>query len=451
MIDPGGEPMVEAEVVGATGVPTTRLGSGGARSLATQLAGLATSLVVGIVVARTLGVAGKGALSIVMQTAGLLVILLDFGVTTSMVHLLSRGALRPGEAAANSILTAVAAGAIAAPVAYILLAGRLAVVPGIPALAVAAAMVVVPATVLTAGLGGVSLGLGDLVLPLRSALVSSAAVLATLALLVVTGHADVGTVAAASAFGTGLAVVVFAVGLRSRATPLRLNLRVAKAAVPFSARVHLSNVAGFLLERQDILLLGWIAGAQAVGLYSVGVSLAELTWYIPSALGVAIMARASQTSESSGADYVTQSTRVALVMMAVTVVGTLLLAPFVIPLVYGKAFAPAVYSCFLLLPGIVVDGVTRILWSYQTVRGRVYWLQALGATALNVALVLLLAPRFGPAGAALASTVAYSAVGVFALRRFCRDTGATLDQVLVPRWEDVRVMVRTVRGFAGGN
>jgi O-antigen/teichoic acid export membrane protein len=428
---------------------STRIGSGGARTLAAQLAGLATSFIVGVIVARTLGVAGKGMLSVVMQTAGLLVIVLDFGVTASMVRLLSRGDLRPGGAAANSVLIAAAAGLIGTPVAYFLLVGRFAVLQGIPALAVAAAMLVVPATVLAAGLNGVSIGLDDLALPLRAALASAAAVLVVLAVLVVTGHASVGTVAAASAFGTVVTVVVFAVGLRSRATPLRPDLRVARKAIPFSAKVHLSNVSGFLLERQDILLLALISGAHAVGLYSVGVSLAELTWYVPSALGVAIMARASQMPETSGVEYVTQTTRVALLMMAVTVAGTLVLAPFLIPLVYGSAFAPAAYACFALLPGIVVDGVTRVLWSYQTVRGRVYWLQALGATALNLALVLVLAPRFGPVGAALASTCAYSAIGVFAVRRFCRDTGASLGRVLVPGREDIHVMVRTVKGLVG--
>lgn len=448
MIDRGDE---LAGADGAEGPPAarTRIGSGGVRTLAAQAAGLATSFIVGVVVARTLGVAGKGMLSVVMQTAGLLVIVLDFGVTASMVRLLSRGDLRPGEAAANSVITAAVAGLIAAPIAYLLLAGRFAVLAGIPALAVAAAMLVVPGTVLVAGLNGVSIGLDDLVLPLRAALISAFAVLAALGALVVSGRASVGSVAMASALGTLTTVAVFALGLRSRARPLRPNLRVAREAIPFSAKVHLSNVSGFLLERQDVLLLALIAGAHAVGLYSVGVSLAELTWYVPSALSVAIMARASQMPEASGVEYVTQTTRVALLIMAVTVVGTLLLAPFVIPLVYGSAFAPAAYACFALLPGIVIDGVTRILWSYQTVRGRVYWLQALGATALNVALVLLLAPRFGPVGAGLASTVAYTAIGVFAIRRFCRDTGATPGRILVPGREDIRVMVRTLKGLVG--
>lgn len=448
MIDPDDEPTAGAGAEGGTDALSIRLGSGSVRSLATQVIGLATSFVVGVVAARTLGVEGKGALSVVMQTAGLLVILLDFGITTSMIYLVSRGELRPGAAAANSILLAAAVGVVAAPVVYLLLAGRLAVMPGIPPLAVLGAILVVPASVLAAGLGGISLGVSDMKLPLRSAIASSATALVILGVLVLTGRADVGTVTLASAVGTAAGVAVFAVGLRTRAMPLRPDWRAARTAIPFSAKVHLSNVAGFLLERQDILLLGWLAGAQAVGLYAVGVSLAELTWYIPSALGVAIMARGAQPSEASGVDYVTRSTRAALVLMSVTVGTTLLLAPFAVPFIYGRAFAPAVYSCFVLLPGIVVDGVTRILWSYQTVRGRVYWLQALGATGLNVLLVVLLVPRLGPVGAALASSVAYSAVGIYVVLRFCRDTGATPAQVLIPRWEDVRVIGRTLRGLA---
>src|SRR5450756_1483150 len=95
---------------------------------------------------------------------------------------------------------------------------------------------------------------------------------------------------------------------------LRPDWAAARAASSFSARVHLSNVAGFLLERQDVLLLGWLSGAAAVGLYSVGVSFAELTWYIPSALCTAIMARGGRGSESSlSLIHISEPTRLGMI------------------------------------------------------------------------------------------------------------------------------------------
>ena len=421
-----------------------RIGSGSALSLAAQVVGLGSSFIVGIVVARTLGVAGKGALSVIMQVPGILLIMLDLGIATATIRFVSRGELRAGTAAANSTLIAIALGLIGAPVVYLFLAGRLAVVPGVPALAVVAAMIVLPVGLLAAWLSGVSVGTGDLRLPLLYSLTSSSATLLGLVVLVATHNAGLGNIVMVSVAGTTVGVLVFFIGLRRRIRPFRPSLLAAKMTVGFSAKVYVSNVAGFMLERQDVLLLAWLSGARAVGLYSVAVSFAELAWYIPSALGTAIMAKGGRSDEASGADYVSRTTRVALVIMAATMVVSLVAVPFVIPLVYGRAFAPAMYAFFVLLPGILIDGVARILWSWETVRGRVYWRAALGAMALNVALVLVLAPKWGPIGTGLASTLAYGAIGAFIIRRFCLGTGTRLADVLVPHREDVDVIVRTV-------
>lgn len=123
--------------------------------------------------------------------------------------------------------------------------------------------------------------------------------------------------------------------------------------------------------------------------------------------------------------------------------------PLLIPLIYGGAFAGAVPVFFVLLPGILADGVGRILWGWQTVRDRQYWRQALGATLLNVIAVILLAPRFGPVGTAAASSICYGGLAVFTIWRFCRDTGAKATQVLIPTREDVHVVARTVRELVG--
>ena len=68
---------------------------------------------------------------------------------------------------------------------------------------------------------------------------------------------------------------------------------------------------------EPVDFLGWIAGASAVGLYSVGVSLAELVWYLPAALGGAILAKAPRSSDSSAQDYVGRGTRISVLFMLV--------------------------------------------------------------------------------------------------------------------------------------
>ena len=290
-------------------------------------------------------------------------------------------------------------------------------------------MIILPAGLLAAWFQGVSLGVGNLALPLWYSIASSTVTLVGVSALFLTHHGGVGPVVALSAAGTIVGIGVFVWGLRRRLRPFAADISAVRTSREFSAKVYLSDLAGLLHNRQDVLLLGWLAGASAVGLYSVGTSFAELTWYIPSALSVAIIAKGGRTSEASGVDYVTRSTRIAVIFMEdcsiVLGVGSL-----------------------ALLPGVIFDGVTRILWNYQTTRGRLYWRQSIASTVLNLVAVLALVPFLGPVGAGLASTISYAAIGVFVIWRFCADTGVRVSDVLVPTREDARIVTRTVRRLA---
>jgi len=427
-----------------TDQPQVRIGAGSALSLAARLFGLGTSFIIGILIARTLGVEGKGTLYAVMQVPGLLMMALDLGISTSNIYFISRGELKPGTVAANSAVIATALGVLGAPLIYLLLHGRFAVVPGVPTMAIVFAMVILPAGLFATWLQSVSIGTGNLVLPLWYSIVSASATLLGVAALFATGRGTVEAVVAVSAIGTLVGVALFLFGLRRELRPFSPDLAAARGASGFSARVYLSDLAGMLHNRQDVLVLGWLAGASAVGLYSVSTSFAELTWYIPSALGVAIIAKGGRTSEASGVDYVARSARIAVIFMAITATVSVVLVPVLIPVLYGSAFAPAALAFYALLPGVLFDGVTRILWNYQTTRGRLYWRQAIASTVLNIVAVIALVPILGAVGAGLASTISYVAIGAFVLHRFCADTGARVSDVLLPTAEDARIIARTV-------
>ena len=445
---PDTSPLAENEGAPPTAgpdTPETRLATGSALDLAARIVGVGTSFLIGVLVARMFGVEGKGALAVVMQVPGILVVALDLGITTATLYYVSRGELRPGTAAANAAIVAVLLGMLGAPVIFLLLSGPVAVVHNVPLAATFFAMGILPLGLLGGWLGAISVGLSDLAVPLKAAIASSITTLVGLAALVLTGHGTLTSVVGASVAGSVVGIVALWLGLRRWLRPLQPELSAARSSARFSAKAYLSNMAGVMHERQDVLLLGWLAGAGAVGLYSVGVSFAELTWYIPSALSAAILAKGSRRSDLSATDYTTRTARIAILFMIATIIVSLIAVPFVIPFVYGRAFAPAALAFFALLPGVLADGVTRILWSYQTTRGRLMWRFAIGTLALNAVAIVILVPRFGAVGAGLASSVSYSVLAALVVRRFCRDTGASAAEVLVPQESDFEVVWRTVK------
>lgn len=86
-----------------------------------------------------------------------------------------------------------------------------------------------------------------------------------------------------------------------------------------------------------------------------------------------------------------------------------LMAPFVLPALYGAQFDTAVGLAQILLVGLSVEGAAGVIDAYLYGTGRPGLNSiAMGAgVVLTVALDLLLVPRWGATGAAIASTVAY--------------------------------------------
>jgi O-antigen/teichoic acid export membrane protein len=100
-----------------------------------------------------------------------------------------------------------------------------------------------------------------------------------------------------------------------------------------------------------------------------------------------------------------------------------LTSPFLIPLLFGEDFDPAIRPLALLLPGIVAYGPVTILVVYLSIRHarpNLSLVVAVTAMVTTAALSLLLIPRYGAEGAAGASTSGYVLGGVLAWFLFRR-------------------------------
>lgn len=429
--------------------PDLQLASGGLLNLLSQFVGLGTSFLIGVLVARLLGPQGRGELSVLMQVPAVLIIVLGLGISTANTYFVSTGKTPAGLALGNSLALAIPAAVVGVPLAILFLLGPLSVLPGLPVRAVAFAAVAVPLGLLASWLAGVSAGVGRLRLNLRYSVVSSLVTLAGIAVLFALDGASLTAVVGFSVGGTLAGIAVVFAGLRRWARPVRVDLGTVRNMTRYSSKTYAAGLAGYLHLRQDVLLLGWLAGASSVGLYSVGVSFAELLWYVPAALAGVIFARAGRHDEAAALDYVARSSRISVLLMVVSAALGAIAVPVVIALLFGRAFLPSTWVFYALIPGVLGDGVARVVMSFQMATGRVYWRESLGSTGLNLLANLLLIPLIGFVGAALASSISYVALAALVLWRLKRDTSAEPLAFLVPRRDDVRVVLRAVREAPG--
>ena len=131
--------------------------------------------------------------------------------------------------------------------------------------------------------------------------------------------------------------------------------------------------------------------------------------------------------------------------------GVLAFGPLALRVLFGERSAGSVAPMLILLPGVVMMGLYLLLTRNFTSRNRQQTniVAAVVAVFANVGLNLVLIPRLGISGAALASVGSYGLAGVILLVMFRRDAGLRYRDVLLLTRADVRDLVARFRPPVG--
>jgi O-antigen/teichoic acid export membrane protein len=192
--------------------------------------------------------------------------------------------------------------------------------------------------------------------------------------------------------------------------------------VHYGLKFYLALVAQALNYRLDTLLINAMLGNAMVGLYSTGVTVAELLLFVPSAvIQVFYPQVAAVTKERrERVTLLTLGASLYLVFVGGIVLGVAL--PWLVPLLYGRAFTGSIPAAFWLIPGMLALTVVNILNHAVAGFGRpeyATYTTFIGLMA-TVVLDLWLIPRYGIVGAAWASTLAYGLSALVILHLYLR-------------------------------
>jgi O-antigen/teichoic acid export membrane protein len=193
----------------------------------------------------------------------------------------------------------------------------------------------------------------------------------------------------------------------------RLIDEASRAIVRLAVVMGAVQVVNLISYRAELFILGREDGNDAVGVYSIALQAVESMWLVPAALATAVTAPAvAAPDDGDAAALIRRSSLRAFVLAGVVAAVVGALAPFVIPAVFGDEFKGAVRPLELLLPGVAIYAPVTVLVVYLSVRrGRPWTSLAVAVVAMlvTIAAAVLLIPRYGASGAAVASSIGYGA------------------------------------------
>jgi O-antigen/teichoic acid export membrane protein len=223
------------------------------------------------------------------------------------------------------------------------------------------------------------------------------------------------TLILAQSCSTLLALIAVLIQLRPRWEPSWVEF---KNSMRYGVRDYPGGVADFTTLRLDQLMLGAMAPSAAIGLYVIAVRLSEMTTLAADALADALMpaVAASRTGDKSEA-LLARSLRLTIYLHVLLLVPCWLSAPLILKLLYGDSFVPATGAFRWLLVAAAVWAPGSIVIS--GLRGFGYpglsTLARFSAAVVTAIALLILLPRMGITGAAIASLIGYSVMFAVAL------------------------------------
>jgi PST family polysaccharide transporter len=175
-----------------------------------------------------------------------------------------------------------------------------------------------------------------------------------------------------------------------------------------------SGIAIMLYMKVDQIMLGEMRGDRDVGIYTAATRLSEM-WYFIAAAVVSSSFPAIVSSKALGGEiYMLRMKKLfrALAAMAwcIAIFNTLF-ANQLIQLIFGSSYTEAapVLAIHTWATLAVFMGIARESWIVSEGLGRFLMYATLSGAVVNIVMNLILIPTYGPVGAALATTVAYTA------------------------------------------
>ncbi|HEX7976304.1 MAG TPA: flippase [Anaerolineales bacterium] len=412
----------------------------------TEISILVLNFATGILLARLLPPSERGVLALIMLLPVTLAYFADIGISQAIVYQLGRSRRPPEQVAANGITLAFLLGGSIALVIWLARGWLLhTMLSEVPESYFTLVLYLLPLLLVSNYLLSILRG------QQRFAMFNLWRLLAPMCLLLgvifLVGFLHWGVKGAVIAFVAsnllGLAFTVLVVG---RIVPLRLGLErsLVFEAVGFGVKSYLQNLVGHMHYRLDVYLLALFLPPAQVAFYTVATSVAEFAFYIPDSVGTVLFPKLSAEADERINDLTAEVCRHTFLITGLVSTGILIVGWLAIPLFYGAAYRAAIAPFIILMPGILAMAVYKVLTRNFTSRNRqqVPVVIAVAALGLNAVLNLLLIPRLGISGAALASLLSYTALAVVLLYVFKRRTGIPLRQILVLQRSDLERYVQ---------
>lgn len=228
---------------------------------------------------------------------------------------------------------------------------------------------------------------------------------------------------------------------------IAVDYKLLKDNIAYGMKSQFGNILQNFTYRLDVFFINFFLGAASVGIYSVAYGAAELIWHIPNTMGTILFPVVSREGNNCSNEFIASVCRKTILLSMLAAIAMAISASFVINLFYGNKFSSSVTPILVLLPGIIAISIHKVVIFSLMGKGYPHYMSYSGIISMvsTIILDIILIPRFGIFGAALASTLAYIICAMFSSWWFLKISRLNISKILIPNWKDLSSIVNTLK------
>ncbi|MGE0600157.1 MAG: polysaccharide biosynthesis C-terminal domain-containing protein [Dehalococcoidia bacterium] len=225
------------------------------------------------------------------------------------------------------------------------------------------------------------------------------------------------------AIGQWLAIVTLVVGsAKVVSVGLGTEREVVKEILRFATIAGVASGISYLNYRADLFIVDHFKGKEAVGTYSLAVYVAESIWQVSGSLTLATYARLGGSTRTEALQLTTRVMRHTVILLVGICFVLFASADIIQSVLFPKQDGMAT-ALRIILPGVLLYSLAQSFSGFYTWHRGMPWVSAVVAgTGLTIDMILavILVPKMGVNGAALASAIAYGTAILGGLTVFVR-------------------------------
>ncbi|MDR2979615.1 MAG: polysaccharide biosynthesis C-terminal domain-containing protein [Bacteroidales bacterium] len=207
----------------------------------------------------------------------------------------------------------------------------------------------------------------------------------------------------------------------------KLKLQIDKEAIgksfAFGWQTELSNLLQFVNYRLSFYFLGALSGTAPVGVFSIGITIAEAIWIISRSISLVQYSHVLSHGDTPQARKETMKVSLISLWASLGTIVILLLIPEpVFGFIFGEEFVGVKKVLLYLSPGVLAIAISNVYGNYFSAIGQLKILILKSGTGVIVTVLLsyLLIGKYGITGACIVNSVSYMITSVVLLVWFLK-------------------------------